>query len=179
MKVLIYGDKHSNPDRQWVDCLPKDNTYTVYFIPTGNYLNFYDLLTHHIQEGIIEQYDHVVIQSANKPNLCFYTAHMVYHFYRVESKRDNFEFFVADNKQLVWSSNIFDTPIGDEIQARMGTNMILAQKQHLQRLVENNEIESLMKGSEIRLLNLLREKSIQYTLVKDINDENINLRTTR
>ena len=78
MKVLIYGDKHSNPDRQWINCLPKDNTYTVYFIPLGNYLNFYDLLTHHIQEGIIEQYDHVVIQSANEPNLCFYTASELY-----------------------------------------------------------------------------------------------------
>lgn len=178
MKVLIYGDKHSNPDRQWVDRLPKDNTYTVYFAPAGNYLNFYDLLTYHIQEGIIEQYDHVVIQSANKPNLCFYTRQWVYNFYCVESKRDNFEYFVADNNQLVWSSNIFDTPVGDEIQARLDTNMSLAQKQYLQRLVENNEIDTVMKGSEIRLLNLLREKSIQYTLVKDTNDENINLRTT-
>lgn len=178
MKILVYGDKNSNPTKTWFDRLPQEYEYTVYVIPTGNYINIYDLLTEHLKDSTIKQHDHVIIQNANEPNLCFYNRVWVDHFSEWESTRDNFKFYGAGNNQLLWSKGIFNTPVGDGIQKRFNTDFTRPQKDYLERLINNGEIDQVMKGSEIRLLNLLQKESISYTLIKDVNHENFDIRIT-
>ena len=48
---------------------------------------------------------------------------------------------------------------------------------YLERFVDNNAIDTIMKGSEIRLLRLLESIKIPYKLIKDIKNENIDIWT--
>ena len=48
---------------------------------------------------------------------------------------------------------------------------------YLERFIDNNAIDTIMKGSEIRLIRLLESIKIPYKLIKDIKNENIDIWT--
>ena len=77
----------------------------------------------------------------------------------------------------MWASGIFKTVIGDNIQKRWDMNLKDEQINYLERFIDNNAIDTIMKGSEIRLIRLLESIKIPYKLIKDIKNENIDIWT--
>lgn len=169
MKICIIGDRNSNPDSEWLQHLPKQHEYTVYFIPHGNYINFIEVLTWLKFHNIIVEYEHIIIQSANQPNLCFYKKFYLDNL--LFQQKDNFQFCYADNKYLLWTDNVFRTPLGDEIQKHYNMSLSEPQIEYLQKFTTNNNISSIMKGSEIRITKLLDKLDISYQFVKDTQQE--------
>lgn len=178
MNVLILGDSASKPGCTWLSKLSKDNDYTVYTLDYGNYINYYDILIHLKEEDIINKYEHIIVQGANSPDLVFYTWVWKEHLWKLE--RENFTFYYCNygiENDLLWASGIFKTAIGDNIQKRWDMNLKDEQINYLERFVDNNAIDTIMKGSEIRLLRLLESIKIPYKLIKDIKNENIDIWT--
>ena len=178
MNVLIFGDSESKPGCTWLSKLPKDNDYTVYTLDYGNYINYYDILTHLKEEDIIKKYEHIIVQGANSPDLIFYLWAWKEHLWKLE--QENFEFYYCNygvENDLLWASGIFKTVIGDNIQKRWDMNLKDEQINYLERFIDNNAIDTIMKGSEIRLIRLLESIKIPYKLIKDIKNENIDIWT--
>ena len=93
---------------------------------------------------------------------------------------EKFEFYYCNyeaENDLLWSSGIFKTAIGDNIQKRWDMNLRDEQINYLERFVDNNAIDTIMKGSEIRLIRLLESIGIPYNLIKYIKYENIDIWT--
>ena len=178
--VLIIGDGASKPGSTWLEKLSDEHLYTVYTLDYGNYINYYDILTHLHKDDIIKKYEHIVIQGANVRDLCFYKFDWKEHLWRLE--QENFEFYYCNHAvedDLLWANGIFETELGDNIQKRWDMNLTDGQIKYLERFVDNNSIDTIMKGSEIRLIRLLESIGIPYKLIKDVQDENIDIWTTR
>jgi len=179
MNICIIGDRYSNPDSKWLKHLPKHHNYHVYFLPYGNYINFFELLTWLNIHNIIKEHklEHFLIQSGNAynkpfdvtPNLCFYEDNYLDNM--LFEQKENFTFRYADNKYLLWTDNVFSNSIGDEIQKRYNMNLNEIQINYLQRFVNNNSINSIMKGSEIRLKRLLKRLDISYQFVTNTQEK--------
>ena len=130
--------------------------------------------------SIIKKYEHIVIQGANVQDLCFYKFDWKEHLWRLE--QENFEFYYCNHAvedDLLWANGIFETELGDNIQKRWDMNLTDGQIKYLERFIDNNSIDTIMKGSEIRLIRLLESIGIPYKLIKDVQDENIDIWTTR
>ena len=180
MNVLIIGNSESKPGSTWLSNLPNDNEYTVYTLNYGNYINYYDILTHLQKEDIINKYEHIIVQGDNSPDIVFYTYSWKDHLWRLVEEK--FEFYYCNyeaENDLLWSSGIFKTPIGDNIQKRWDMNLRDEQINYLERFVDNNAIDTIMKGSEIRLERFLDKINIPYKFIKDTKDDNIDIWTTR
>ena len=179
MNICIIGDRHSNPDSKWLQDLPKHHNYHVYFLPYGNYINFFEVLTWLNIHNIIKEHklEHFLIQSGNSynkpfdvaPNLCFYEDHYLDNL--LFEQKENFIFRYADNKYLLWTDNVFKSPVGDEIQKRYNMDLNDLQINYLQRFISNNSINSIMKGSEIRLIRLLKKLDISYQFVTNTQEK--------
>ncbi len=172
MKILVVTST-----TEWLERLPKEHDYSVYTIAYGNYLNYYELLTWLRVHNIIKQYEYILVESSSTPNLCFYKRTWVDNMIR--SQKDNIEYCSADINFLVWSTGIFDTAQGDMIQRRYDMQLTRPQIDYLQKLVVNNSIDAIMKGSEIRLERYLKRLNIAYKLIKDIKNENFDFWSSR
>tara|TARA_B100001094_G_scaffold320418_1_gene366608 strand:+ start:3582 stop:4100 length:519 start_codon:yes stop_codon:yes gene_type:complete len=172
MKILVLANT-----TEWLERLPKEHEYGVYTIAYGNYLNYYELLTWLRIHNIIKQYEYILVESSSTPNLCFYKRTWVNNLIR--SQKDNFEYCSADINFLVWSTDVFDTAQGDQIQHKYDMQLTRPQIDYLQKLVVNNSIDAIMKGSQIRLERYLKRLNIEYNLITDVNNENINIWSAR
>lgn len=176
MKVLIIGNGESKPGSTWLSTLPKEHEYTVYTLDYGNYINYYDILTQLHKDNIINKYEHIVVQGLNANDICFYKFDWKEHLWRLE--QENFEFYYCNygvENDLLWASGVFKDKTGDTIQKRWGMNLTNEQIDYLERFVDHNSMDTIMKGSEIRLTRLLESVGIPYKLIKDTLDENINI----
>ena len=54
-----------------------------------------------------------------------------------------------------------------------------AQAEYLQFFTNNNELATVMQGSKILLNRKLDEIGIPYTFIKEIKNENLDIRTAR
>ena len=178
MNVLIIGDSASKPGCTWLNNLPKDNDYTVYTLDYGNYINYYDILTYLQEDDIIKKYEKIIVQGGNVRDIVFYVWAWKEHFWKLD--QENFEFYYCNygvDNDLLWASGIFKTAIGDNIQKRWNMDLTDKQIDYLERLVDNNSMDVIIKGSEMQLTRLLESIGIPYKLIKDTQDENINIWT--
>lgn len=176
MNILVLADRFCNPHSEFVKTANSDHTYTVYIVPYGNYINYYDILTHLQETSIIKEYEHVIVQGKNEKNFCFYRNVWLSNLLEYPSQQENVKFYAADNDYLIWHSGVFDTPVSDQLQNAWNMQVNEPQQQYLEGFVNNNEIETIMQGSRILLTRALKKLGIEYTIIEDIENENLDIR---
>jgi len=181
MNILVIGNRYCNPESSWLETANMKDDYTFYIIPYGNYINYYDILTRIYECNIIEQYEHIVIQGENDKHLCFYQNNWIQDLLEYPSDKKNFKFYAADGKYLVWQDNIFHfmSEQKDALLEKYDMTVSEAQAEYLQFFTNNNELATVMQGSKILLNRKLDEIGIPYTFIKEIKNENLDIRTAR